>query len=488
VSIAHSAQLTPPNIHHYCPLEAYSVTLIGVTSSASSSLSDRYLALVFAHAPAGLGHLRVTNALRHGLPKEAEPFLLVSTDQNIRWQHRLTSVNPIGKALFEWVQNNPGPETAFTRWYRHHLRKHVKQTQEQILFVLQQRLDEPKTLLVIATHFGLAHQVAALKKVVEEKTGIKIFLIVQVTDDSPQKIWYVPGADLIFVPSQHTADTLMHYGKEEGLQPVEFVVAPYPVSPQLIEALNKKELEFRVEQLQPQQRTPIHVSVPISGAAVGLVYTEILLETLHKKSKQFLFHVVSKRSAYTQLFLTRQESLPYSQVLTSHSDRQIVELYEEAFAQTVFSIEITKPSEQAFKSLICTEERGGVILLFANPVGRQEYENLAFLRRNDLLPNIEIQQRLYELAKEDFSLKSAEGTRILAQADRWRSIILPENPLEAAHFIWWLRQQGVFSRMLNCRMHQNKSSHNRELGNDGVAIFWKHVSELLSKNEGKKKK
>jgi hypothetical protein len=67
-----------------------------MNSSTVAQLTDRKLLLVLAYSPAGLGHLRVTDALYHGLPETVNPVVLGSQDRSIQSMQRLTSVNPLG--------------------------------------------------------------------------------------------------------------------------------------------------------------------------------------------------------------------------------------------------------------------------------------------------------------------------------------------------------------------------------------------------------
>lgn len=63
------------------------------------------------------------------------------------------------------------------------------------------------------------------------------------------------------------------------------------------------------------------------------------------------------------------------------ADRKIIENYEYVYDKNTIALEITNPSEQTFKALMdCTSESAS-ILLFLNLVGRQETDNLYFLRR-----------------------------------------------------------------------------------------------------------
>ena len=77
-------------------------------------LKDKNLLIVLATAPAGLGHLRVTKALQHGLPAGVTPVLLGSKDPFLTYIHRIMSVHIVLRNVFEWVLDSwkPGYEGA----------------------------------------------------------------------------------------------------------------------------------------------------------------------------------------------------------------------------------------------------------------------------------------------------------------------------------------------------------------------------------------
>jgi hypothetical protein len=60
--------------------------------------------LVFTYAPAGLGHLRVTDALVDSRPKDYPFVILGSYDEFITNAHRFSSTNPIAKWIYETSQ------------------------------------------------------------------------------------------------------------------------------------------------------------------------------------------------------------------------------------------------------------------------------------------------------------------------------------------------------------------------------------------------
>ncbi len=439
---------------------------------------QKSLLIVLSYAPAGLGHLRVTDALYHGLPAEANPILFTSPDRSIGYLHHFTSIHPLARSFMEWLQSGE-PEELFTRVYRRWLRSHTRLLDDHLQTLLDERFERPRTILVVATHFGLAHQLAAIKEKLSRTSEVNVLLVVQVTDDSPQRIWYVMGADRIIVPSARTAAVLTRYGQAAGLPPVQFTVLPYPVNPLLTQALSLAECEQRRQQVLPDGDVPIQVVIPVSGAAVGLDYFRTLLDELHRRSARFRFQVIAKTSRYTQAFLQDLLARPFVTVHTGARDRAVVEIYEQVYQQDLLAFEITKPSEQAFKALIEPDRRGGSILLLSEPVGRQEYDNLAFLERHQLLPTADEQRQLWAWSTGD-PVRRPEDTPLIEKASHWRAVRLPANAQAAADYIWWSFQQGLFSRMLErTSVPIHGDAEPQELGVTGVSQFWETVSALV---------
>lgn len=443
-------------------------------------LNQKSLVIIFAYAAAGLGHLRVTNALYHGLPPGITPLLLRTQDSAVTYMHRLTSIYPLGRKFLEWTQKG-WPEEIFTRTYRWYLRNNNWMIHQQMSTILSERVELPKTVLIVATHFGLAHQLAALKARLEDEEKVKIYLVVQVTDDSPQRFWYVAGADIIFVPSEKTKEALEQYGRKSGLPPVRLEVLPYPVSPVLGENLTPDELGERRRQLDPSGKSNIHLALPVSGATVGLDFNTGFIDTLSKKSDRFIYQVVLKTSPDTKSFLNKMTTRQEVKLTVSPSTRDIVERYEELYAREVISLEVTKPSEQAFKTLLSPNQRGGAILLFAKPIGRQEYDNLDFLKRHELLPGLGDQKFLWEKSRREVALSSKEQAELLGKVRHWRGLILPENPIQAADFTWWCLKEGIFTLMTD-PVHQESGKWENEVGGDGVKRFWHQVAGLISES------
>jgi hypothetical protein len=447
------------------------------------NLKDKSLVIVFAYAPAGLGHLRVTDALYDGLPTQTAPILLGAQDKSITWIHRIISIHPIMRSIFEWGQH--GVQQYFvTAIYRFMLRRRSKLIYQQIATVLSQRMELPKTILIVATHFGLAHQIAALKDKIHKEIKVKVILAVQVTDDSPQYMWYVPGADLTFVPSEKTKLELEKYGKESRLEKINTIVTPYPVSPELTNQLSENKYREKLKQFNDAEKSKINVAIPISGAAVGMAFFVRLVDELYQKSPRFQFHIISKITLYTLPYLNEFMSRPYVRLHLAKYDKEVVRKYEEMYKKNVIGLEITKPSEQAFKALIRPEKVGGPILLFAKPVGRQEYDNVDFLMRHALIPTKAEHRFLYDHACRNISLKtSLEGKKLLEKSRLWRGILLPNHSNQCANLVFWALKEWLFLQMVKCRINaERKDSKIEELNPTGVEEFWLTVTNYLDSN------
>ncbi|MBI5126911.1 hypothetical protein HZA76_00435 [Candidatus Roizmanbacteria bacterium] len=435
-----------------------------------SPLKDKSLLIIFAYAPAGLGHLRVTDALYHGLPKEVgTPLLLGSQDTTITYLHRFMSINPIIRHLTVWLETGLA-EDVTTVIYRYFLRTRTEVLYKQMLTLINEIYTPPTKVLVIATHFGLAHQLASLKDKLEKDTNIKMILVVQVTDDSPHHIWYVPGADLIVVPSNKTKAGLLEYGKDIGSN-VKIEVNPYPLSPRLNKTLTENQIEEKFFQVDPSKNTRIQVLIPISGAAVGTYFFTKLIPLLHEKSDRFVFHVVAKDAPFTKNFVGKISDLSFVHLYTAADDRKIITNYDYVYEQNVVSLEITKPSEQSFKALFDCNKHSASLLLFTEPVGRQEYDNLDFLRRHKLIPSKSEEKTLWQMEKIP---------NMQTKAQFWRGISLPKGSIKAANFIYWCLEQGIFTSMMNCKIRPlNEDEQRHELNSNGVASFWQTVAKLL---------
>ncbi len=436
-----------------------------------ASALEKDTLVVFAQASAGLGHLRVTDALFHGLPKEIETILLHSQDKTIVTMHNLMSTHVLLRQLMEFTQHG-WAEDVFTSLYRPFLRSHTTLLKQQLSTIIEQHAHMPKTLLIVATHFALAHEIAAIKDEYTKKYTLKIVLIVVVTDDSPQKMWAVGGADLIVVPSTHTKHALERYhASQPTLAPTNYTVLPYMVSPRLAAPLTAAQHAHRQTQLTKEEKGPIHVAVPVSGAAVQLSYLQELIEDLSFADPRYMFHIVSKKTPATSAFLSWAMGKSFVDVLVSEKEREVIDLYERLYERVVIALEITKPSEQAFKALFKPIQTGGSILLFSDPVGRQEWDNLGFLARHQLMPHHAGIKTHWDFVNADVQLTDANR----AEAKAWRALRLPSDGRQAAQFIQWSMQQGVFAAMGEFTQFPKHP----ELSPDGVKQFWQMVGEML---------
>lgn len=431
-------------------------------------LIDPGVCIVFAYAPAGLGHLRVTDALYHGLPSECKPTLLPDTALSVHVLHRITSSNPLAKTFFEWSQHGV-PEDIITKAYRFLLHRDAHVMKQRLLDVLKQQITLPHTFIIVATHYGIAHQVSVIKKEIETLGNVRVLLVVQVTDDSPQKLWYVPFADLLFTPSHKTTDSLLTYGRLEQLGKSRVITNPYPVSPRLTERNTEDYLETRLNQTNPHAHALIHIAIPISGAAVGMSYMNILMKQLHQFEPRVRFHVVVKKTLYTVPFLRLWNKKEYIHIYQSRSDRQIVDIYEQVYENQTITFEITKPSEQSFKALIPPTQKGGTILLFAPAVGRQEYDNLNFLQRHGLIPTDSEYTQLCDV------LNLEQEKLMPLPLSSWRGFSLPHDPKDAAK---WM-SRGLSLRIFQSMIHWKQDKPSDEVSPDGVSEFWKQVNSLL---------
>lgn len=425
--------------------------------------------VVFVYANAGLGHLRVTKALIASMPAKFEASVLASTEESITFFHRFMSTNWLFRAFGEWVQKGL-PERIFAKVYP----KILSLNSRKIAIKLAKFRE--KELLVVATHFGLAHQIGSVKKYLASKFGINIKLVVCVTDDSPQFIWYVPEADFIFVPSHKTKLALENYSR--GKLSPKIIVNTYPLSPHLARVLGSKETVNRVEQLSSDTDITTNIIMPISGAAVGLEFDLSLVKFLSNFKFNYDFCIVSREANFTKNFLKSVSELPNVGVFQAKNLDRVVELYDLAYSMRVFSLEITKPSEQVFKALLPPNEQGGVILLLTKPVGRQEYDNLDFLRRHGLAPT---------KFENDILIKSALNNKNLAWVEKeykvipscWRAISLPTDARKAAVFVNWAKDEGLFIKMFSCRADGKKNDrHKDELGDLGSKTFWNELDVL----------
>lgn len=417
--------------------------------------------LVFTYAPAGLGHLRVTDALADSKPKKYPYIMLGSYDRFITSMHRFTSTNPIAKWIFT-VSQYGLPEDIFTFAYRSILVMTSGQIYKQLKSIIDERA-EVDEIWVIATHFGLAHQIGAVKERLIKETGKMVRVVVQVTDDTSQHIWCIRGADLTFAPSLDTKKELEVYANSHKMN-LSFEVCPYPLSPILTKKIEGESLRSKAFSSKNEQ---INVAVPISGGAVGLSFLTKLISSIGRRSSRFKFWVLVKKSVYTDMFLSTISKLSNVNLITGRNDNEMVRLYQLLYQDNLIHIEITKPSEQAFKAILPPTLVGGSMILFTTPVGRQEFENLDFLVRHGLMPK-----------------SSYDGgiTKDITLSNYPRAIRLSKDPGIAADFIVWTLDNGLFFRMSSSSFKFSQQALlSGEIGPDGADEFWKITERYFGK-------
>lgn len=408
--------------------------------------------LIFTYAPTGLGHLRVTDAVAEARPKESIFILLGSMDKFITGIHRWTSINPFGKFLF--LKSQYGIfEDIFTNVYRMILVGTAGRIYKKLKDLIIKYETNEEEVLIIATHFGMAHQIGAIKDKLAKETGKTVRLIVQVTDDTSQHIWVVRGADMTFVPSRFTKEELAEYAKEKKIDFCGEVV-PYPLSELLTKKLPKGKGRHKVFS---EKAGPINVAIPISGAAVGLTFFINVIKELRKQSDRFRFFVLVKKTPFTEMFIRSLARMTQVNLFVGKNDIQMIESYELIYQNNMIHLEITKPSEQSFKAILYPSSVGGSILLFTSPVGRQEIDNIKFLERHGLMP-------------------------MTGMPNTPRAIRIPDNPKVAAQFIKWGVDEGLFSRMTAPSfVFPKKILDSGEVGPDGAKLFWKKVENKFWK-------
>lgn len=443
-------------------------------SSLDTLLAPEVL-LLFGYAPTGLGHLRVTDALWRGLSKPGEPVVIGASDKGLALAHRLLTQKKLVQAFFEWTQSGWRQQWG-TPFYRRAMRSKTDIVRGEVHAALAKVSEKPRQIVVLATHFDVAHRIAAAKEQLLRETGVSIFLAVQVTDDSPQHVWLVPGADVIFVPSFLTRDSLVQYARQSGIDPPPFVVLPYPIPGELSHPLSATERAARTEQLRPEGETRVRVVVPISGAAAGLPFLSGVMNGLRQRSSRFGFDIICRIAPYTREFLDAQGKAGAT-LLTGTRNHEVIAAYRRLYDEHVIALELTKPSEQAFKVMVGPQARGGAIVLFAPPVGRQEVDNLDFLTRHQLLPTATQHKALHRLSVKNTPFAQVEES-LRTAARGWRSLELPRGAEDAAHFAHWALTSGLLAQMDGCPVPLQRKTPNAsvELDPSGVALFWQEVS------------
>lgn len=442
---------------------------LAVSLNLSNSL------VIFTTAPTGLGHIRVMNALKDGLPDGVNSEEIGVTSVSASKIHALGSRINFLQEITEFYQTNDFAEKLVSSVYKSY--QHAKSAKLVGQFKsLKEKYPKVKKWIIVATHFAFAHRIEFAKSEMEEMYGVDIYLFVVMTDDSPQRVWAVEHADMIFAPSDSTATEIKKLLGPDSKAKV--YTTSFPVSPRLTQELKKEEFEKLRFQTEPDSSRHLHIEIPVSGAAVQLPYLQTIIHAL--RNEKYVFTVVGQETKYSKSFFQNIKKYAHVQALTGTSAKQTVKFYESLFYQPIRpAVEITKPSEQAFKAILKPTQRGGVILLLTAPIGRQEKDNLKFLKRHGLMPDEEVGEVLKsKLLNKRFTEK--EMVRIKHLASHWRAIELPRNPTSAAKFIIELRKSGILSAMFS----YTPDARN-ELTSNGVNQIWKRIDEYSKLQLGK---
>jgi hypothetical protein len=425
--------------------------------------------IILTTVPTGLGHIRVTKALAKGLPTPIQPTILGVQDETTAMLYRIISTNFYLRWLLEFTQTNPIVERTSTEILNFIQTSDTQGTEIMLKGFIG---DDPKVkIIIVSTHAFIAQKI---QKIINNKTiPNPIFHAVIITDDSPQRFWMV-DADMIFAPSHYTKNTLEKLYKKDNRQVPLIKVNPYPINPEFCEKLRPEVLYNKIEQLHPENPQKARICIPVSGAAVQLNYYTTLIEELlaqdtKNQNREFTFSIVTRKGNYTRPFISHfREELEVSFHIGAN-DEQTVELYDQLYHQpNPPAIEITKPSEQAFKALTTPDTIGGPLLLLTDPVGRQEYDNLNFLERHSLMPSPHEHLELLEAFMSD-NKEKLENMREMAHT--WRCLRLPSNPHEASQFIVNGFKHGIFIAMQDYRRY----THTDELSPDGVKQIWETI-------------
>ena len=423
--------------------------------------------IIFTTSPTGLGHIRVTNALIKGLPKELPYHTIGINDSVIEGFYRLISTNWLLRETMEYFQTNQTAEKLQTQlftWYEHN---NTSCTTTELQNIIKAN-PQTKKVVIISTHAQLARRI---QKIIEQKIiQIPIFHTVIVTDDSPQRLWAVCSS-LVIVPSHKTLQELTKTFVCDRLHKGEIIVAPYPINPKLTEELSESSLTDRRKQLCATCEESTRICIPISGAAVQLKYLQTLITSLIEQNGskiRFSFDIITKEAPYTTNFIHTIKQNPEVTIHKSQTNTKTVEIYDQLYESThPPSIEITKPSEQCFKVLTSPKTKGGVLLLLTQPVGRQEYDNLNYLERNGFLPTKDFHTRLWKTMESDITMLDYKPL------SAYRALMLPSDPKRTANLIKLCLQNKVFEAMYDYTGYEE----NYQLSPHGVERIWQLISE-----------
>ncbi len=422
--------------------------------------------IIITTAPTGLGHIRVTNALLAALPEEKAASVIGIQDEAISFTYHLISTNYYLRKILEFTQTNTLAEKIVTPLLTIMQTQKLNETARQIQEII--KINNPSRLIIVSTHAFIAQKIARI--IQNNLLPIPAFHAVVVTDDSPQRFWMVES-DCIFVPSINTKVRLEKLFAQDKKPVPPLIVAPYPINPKYCQKLASPVLYNKIEQLTPDNPQQARVCIPVSGAAVQLDFYKDLINSLtcpdtENEYCEFKFSVVTREGNYTRPFINYFRNNPKVTFHIGANDFQTVKLYDRLYEQlNPPSLEITKPSEQCFKVLTAPDTLGGPILLLTEPVGRQEYDNLEYLKRFNFLPDFKTQTRLNEKLCSENKITDCSD---FPEAHSWRALCLPATPDQAAQFIINALTSGIFMAMQKYKGY----TKTEELSPNGARVIW----------------
>src|SRR5574338_624688 len=109
--------------------------------TVQSPLNNSSILIRFAYAPTGLGHLRVTDALFHGLPPYTSPLLLGAQDKSLTYLHRLASTHPLIRLFYNTIGEGLTQDIT-TFLYKKILLSNTELLYQQLITILDQRIEQ----------------------------------------------------------------------------------------------------------------------------------------------------------------------------------------------------------------------------------------------------------------------------------------------------------------------------------------------------------
>src|SRR5258706_15874197 len=154
------------------------VYTVGMTSNFKEYFAQKDIQIIFATAPTGLGHIRVTEALKSALGASVNTETIGIMNPTSQFLHRIMSRYLVLRYVMEIFQSSPILEFLASVIYRKRLRTGNRAVRKYLVNLISMRTLKPKTVLVVATHFGLGHQIASIRKRMERETDVRLVLAI----------------------------------------------------------------------------------------------------------------------------------------------------------------------------------------------------------------------------------------------------------------------------------------------------------------------